>query len=158
MAIFEGGLRTSSCGTRLPENYLTCSISISYSLGCATNVCGNPCIQPSTPLEETGAQICGSLYPQLRYPMECCAPRPATKFASAGLSRCLSRPEVCTRLVISEYASLVRKSYSAVSSQSVPSYWLRENLPKKDSNLIPRNQVPGRNLRMRRQADDHHDS
>ena len=44
-----------------------------------------------------------------------------------GFVPVIFRPRVCTRLVISEFASLVRKSYSEVSCQLVPSYWQRKN-------------------------------
>jgi len=78
----------------------------------------------------------------MRYPRGCCALRPATKFASAGLSRYFVLGCVLA-IVISEFASLVRKSYSKAFLESVLSYWT-QILPFR-SNLIPLESHPGRN-------------
>ena len=48
--------------------------------------------------------------------------------------------EMCVRVVISEYASLVRKSYSVVSGQTVPSYWQKNHLKTKRARF-PSNRV-----------------
>lgn len=75
--------------------------------------------------------------PRMRYPIQCCAPRPATKFASTGLSRLTFVSKNACARSISEYASLVRKSYSDVSLQSVPSYW-QSNRPGPEETGFPR--------------------
>jgi hypothetical protein len=103
--------------TFLPQRVLSSSISISCGPFHATNVSQPPCILGFTPSGGVPVHIspgpcgsgCGILgcvalpVPQRISPWRV---SPGKPFA----------PQDCTRMVISEFASLVRKSYSGVSS------------------------------------------
>ena len=97
----------------------------------------------------------GNLSPRVRYPMEV-ATRPATKFASAGLSRLNVVLEVCVRKIISEYASLVRKSYSDVSRQD-STLVLANRIIEDSQKLGSMESSSGTHFRLRRQPDDNND-
>ena len=72
---------------------------------------------------------CAGISPRSCGILWCVAYPARNEIRLGGFVPVIFRPQECTRMVISEYASLVRKSYSGASLRSVPSY-CNENLPE----------------------------
>ena len=65
--------------------------------------------------------------------------------------------EMCVRVVISEYASLVRKSYSMVSGPDSTLVLAKKPSEYEEGSIPVGSSLQGQLLRMMRQADDHND-